>query len=244
MFNEIRNGNLAIGKKIKQLTKFEHLTVTIQLPILYSFRRCPYAMRSRLSIVVAGKKVAIREVILRNKPKEMLLASPKGTVPVLVLPNNQVIDESLDIMLWALDKIENKKFLEPEKGSFNEIMAMISSNDNEFKYHLDRYKYANRYENANPEHHRNQAAVILKTYEERLRNQRYLFGDDESLADIAIAPFVRQFAHTDFEWFNNQNWLRLSMWLEKFKASEKFRAIMVKYPAWDNQVAPGTQFYI
>ena len=198
-------------------------------PILYSFRRCPYAMRARMSLLKSGVEVELREVILRDRPEHMMEISPKGTVPVLLLPDGTVIEESLDIMLWRLD----------ESWLAGDWKDLIDVNDGDFKYHLDRYKYNNRYENVlSSEEHREHAVSILGTYEERLSKQAYLCGDSISLADIALSPFVRQFANTDRTWFDQLPLPYLLKWLEGILESNLFKACMVKHKQWQEGDEP------
>ncbi len=208
--------------------------MTTTLPVLYSFRRCPYAMRARLALQVSGLPYELREVSLKNKPAEMLAASPKGTVPVLVLLGGQVIDESLDIMRWALAQNDPDGWL--VNGSIEEML--IANNDGQFKHALDRYKYPNRYPlesdsdaRAFAVAQRVEAASWLQTLESRL-GQGCLCGPHPSLADMATLPFVRQFAHTDAQWFAEQPWPRLQTWLASFEASALFDAVMAKQQPW------------
>ncbi|MEQ8558847.1 MAG: glutathione S-transferase [Henriciella sp.] len=201
-------------------------------PVLYSFRRCPYAMRARLAIASAGLECRLREVVLRDKPVAMLEASPKGTVPVLVLEDGPVIDESLDVMLHALRNHDPENWLSPEEGSQEEMLALIADCDGGFKHHLDRYKYATRYEDADFEHHRREGAAFLKKLEERLATRDQLFGTRISLADMAIMPFVRQFANTDRDWFDAQPLPNLHRWLRGHLESARFRSVMPKFPQW------------
>ena len=198
-------------------------------PILYSFRRCPYAMRARMSLLESGVEVELREVILRDRPEHMMDISPKGTVPVLLLPDGTVIEESLDIMLWSLD----------ESWLAGDWKELIDVNDGDFKHHLDRYKYNNRYENVlSSEEHREHALSILKTYDERLSNQAYLCGDSISLADLALSPFVRQFANTDRGWFDQLPLLHLHNWLIGILEGDLFKSCMVKHKQWQNGQVP------
>jgi len=201
-------------------------------PILYSFRRCPYAMRARMAVQVANQTCEIREVVLRDKPTEMIEASAKATVPVLVLPNGDVIDESLDIMLWALHVRDPEGWLEPKDAPRDDMIELIELCENEFKPHLDRYKYANRYENSNPKEHRAKAEMFLKRIEVRLQDRPFLFGSKRTLSDIAIAPFVRQFANADRAWFDASPYPALQTWLEAFLASELLKEVMTKFPQW------------
>ena len=206
------------------------------LTVLYSFRRCPYAIRARLALQVSGLSYELREVSLKSKPPELLAASPKGTVPVLVLQNGEVIDESLDIMRWALAQNDPDSWL--TQGPQEEMQALIAGNDDQFKHALDRYKYPNRYPlesggdvQAFALAQRFEAASWLKTLEPRL-SAGWLFGRQASLADIATLPFVRQFAHTDAAWFAAQPWPQLRAWLARFEASELFESVMARRGLW------------
>ncbi|NJK67249.1 MAG: glutathione S-transferase [Microcoleus sp. SU_5_3] len=203
-------------------------------PILYSFRRCPYAMRARLALIASGVVCELREVVLRDKPQEMLDVSPKGTVPVLIDIKGRVIDESIEIMLWALAQNDPEKWLMPEQGSVVEMLELISEFDDGFKYHLDRYKYPNRYEDTDAIVHRKEGYLYLEKLNGLLSETTYLFGDSAALADRAIAPFVRQFAHVDRIWFNEQSWSHLQAWLAAFVDSEIYNCAMQKYPMWES----------
>lgn len=198
------------------------------LPILYSFRRCPYAMRARLALAASETEVEHREVLLRDKPTEMLAASPKGTVPILVLPDGQVIEESLDIMRWALGRSDPRGWLAPGETMFE----LVSQNDGPFKQALDRYKYPDRYEGEDALENRARGLEILTVLEARFAESKHLCGETMSLADAAIFPFVRQFAHTDRDWFAQQALPHLQAWLAAHLASPVFVAIMHKYPLW------------
>ena len=208
------------------------------LPVLYTFRRCPYAMRARLAIAVSGLQLEQREVVLRCKPAEMLAASPKGTVPVLLLPGGEVIEQSLDIMLWALRLNDPQQWLTPKGAALGDMLALVTGNDGAFKQSLDRYKYPNRYadESAGDAKafavaHRTQCANWLANLEARLSGG-WLCGPNASLADMALLPFVRQFAHTDASWFASQSWPRLQVWLAAFETSALYLAVMEKRPPW------------
>lgn len=203
--------------------------MSARLPILYSFRRCPYAMRARLALAASETSVEHREVLLRDKPAEMLAASPKGTVPVLVLSDGQVIEESLDIMRWALDRNDPSGWLAPDEAMF----GLVAINDGPFKQALDRYKYPNRYPGEDAQENRARGLEILTTLEARLARSAFLCGEAMSLADAAIFPFVRQFAHTDRDWFAAQDLPHLQAWLAAHLASPIFRAIMQKHPVWE-----------
>ncbi|MCF6283445.1 MAG: glutathione S-transferase [Candidatus Polarisedimenticolaceae bacterium] len=207
-------------------------------PILYSFRRCPYAMRARLAIRASAIQVELREVILREKPPEMLAISPKGTVPVLQLPDGQIVDESLDIVWWVLQQNDPLGWLNVTSEETNTGKILIETNDTLFKTALDRYKYPNRYAGDEREErefrlcYRQQGEGFLQTLEACLSQYRYLLGEQVSFADIAIFPFVRQFAHVDAEWFYATNYSHLQQWLNLLLESKLFRSVMQKYPAW------------
>ena len=205
--------------------------------ILYSFRRCPYAMRARLALQAAGQVVEHREIALKDKPAEMLRASPKGTVPVLVLADGTVLDESLDIMRWALERSDPQGWLGGDDADREDAWALIAHNDGEFKFHLDRYKYPHRYSLADGVVHRELARGFLETLQNRLALHSFLAGARFGLADAAIAPFVRQFAHTDAAWFAAQSWSHLAQWLQDFEASAAFAQVMEKHPVWPGDAA-------
>ena len=209
------------------------------LPVLYSFRRCPYAMRARLALLEAGQEVEHREIALKNKPAEMLRASPKGTVPVLVLADGSVLDESLDIMRWALERNDPQGWLASDAADREDAWALIAQNDGEFKFHLDRYKYPHRYGLADGAAHRELAQEFLDVLQDRLARYSFLAGARFGLADAAIAPFVRQFAHTDPAWFAAQTWSHLAQWLQDFEASAAFAQVMEKHPVWSGDVGSG-----
>ena len=202
------------------------------LPVLYSFRRCPYAMRARLALYASGIAVEHREIELKNKPVCMLAASPKGTVPVLVLPDGQVIDESLDIMRWALQAQDPLHWWPNDPLRFTAAIALIKDNDGPFKYALDRYKYPRRFGLDESAAWRDAGAEFLLQLEAMLASASYLAGNSWGLCDAALAPFVRQFAHTDKAWFAAQPWPHLAHWLKEFEASAMFAAIMHKHRPW------------
>lgn len=202
------------------------------LPVLYSFRRCPYAMRARLALAVSDQVCELREVVLRNKPQGLLLASPKGTMPVLVLPSGQVLEQSLDIMLWVLAQRDPEGWLTPSHGSVQDMLALIAECDGSFKQALDRCKYPIRYPDADPALARTQAVEWLQKLETRLGPNACLYGDRAALADMAIAPFVRQFAGIDDAWWSAQPWPRLQAWLAHWQSSPLFDQVMPKLPAW------------
>lgn len=191
---------------------------------LYSFRRCPYAMRARMALRYSGVPVEIIEVSLKAKPAEMLAISPKGTVPVLDA-GGQVIDESLEIMRWALAQNDPDDWL---LGGDSRIAELIEANDQVFKVHLNRYKYAERYPEQTMEVYRAEGALFLQKLDELLEGRDYLLTDHPCLADIALLPFVRQFAHVDREWFATTPYQRLQTWLQRFLESELFTSVMKK----------------
>jgi glutathione S-transferase len=200
--------------------------------ILYTFRRCPYAIRARLALYASGLAVEVREVTLRDKPASMLASSPKGSVPVLVLPDGCVVDESWEIMQWALRQHDPDGWL-GENGSYIDAgTPLVIDNDTTFKYYLDRYKYADRYPEHNQIHYRSEAEKFLLRLEDRLCATRYLLGDCVSIADVAIFPFIRQFSEVDKCWFQQAPYASLQRWLKDFLDSERFAAVMNKYSVW------------
>jgi glutathione S-transferase len=207
------------------------------LPVLYSFRRCPYAMRARLALAISGQACELREVVLKAKPAELLEASAKASVPVLVLASGEVIDQSLDIMRWALQRNDPAQWLSAQPEQAAQVQALIDDCESTFKQHLDRYKYPNRYDGAVALQHRAAAAVWLRGLAQQLSAEGWLFGPATSLADMAIAPFVRQFAQTDPLWFEQQDWSALQAWLKRIVSSALFESVMHKYPAWESGTA-------
>jgi glutathione S-transferase len=201
------------------------------LPILYSFRRCPYAMRSRMALATANIKYELREVVLRDKPEEMLAISTKGTVPVLQLSDGKIIDESLDVMYWSLAKSDPENWLQADEG---ETRFLIKGNDVDFKDKLDRYKYFTRYPEHDQLYYRKQAEKHLRNLEERLckNDARGLLETRMTLADIAIFPFIRQFSKVEADWFTQSPFPDLRRWLKSLEEGELFRSIMKKYPEW------------
>ena len=191
---------------------------------LYSFRRCPYAMRARMALRYCGVPVEIVEVSLKAKPAEMLAISPKGTVPVLNA-DGRVIDESLEIMRWALAQNDPQDWL---LSGDARVAELIEANDQVFKVHLNHYKYAERYHEQPMEVYRAEGEMFLRRLEELLEGRDYLLTDHPSLADVALMPFVRQFAHVDREWFAQTPYVRLQAWLQRFLESELFTSIMKK----------------
>ncbi len=206
-------------------------------------------MRARLALAVSGVTYELREVVLGNKPPELLIVSPKATVPVLVSPHGEVIDESLNIMLWALGQNDPQQWLTPGSASLGDMLMLVAANDGAFKHSLDRYKYPNRYAEEIPGEsagdanafalaHRTKCASWLAGLEVLLIDG-WLFGPRASIADMALLPFVRQFAHTDAAWFVSQPWTRLQAWLARFEASAIYLTVMEKFPPWQADKSQG-----
>ena len=207
------------------------------LPILYSFRRCPYAMRARMAIWASGSAVSLREVVLRNKPAELVEASPKATVPVLVLANGSVIEESIAIMDWVLEQNDPKSW----GDASTDTAALISACDGGFKGWLDKYKYADRHPEQSAVHYREQAEGFIADLEQRLSEQRWLGGGQATRADVAVFPFVRQFAGVDPTWWLNAPYPAVRTWLNDWLVSDTFTGVMAKYPPWQPD-APEVMF--
>lgn len=196
-------------------------------PILYSFRRCPYAIRARMVLSYMEVSVELREVLLNERPQSLYKISSKGTVPVLLLKDGKVLDESLDIMRWAIKQGEQNLY----EDKLNEQNQLIKYNDIKFKYWLDKYKYHVRYLEHSREYYQRKCSKTLAEYDMRLRGNAYLMGDRIRLADIAIFPFIRQCANVDQNWFNNK-YPNLNRWLEIWKQSRVFKSVMMKYNQW------------
>ncbi|MFK5913833.1 MAG: glutathione S-transferase [Woeseiaceae bacterium] len=202
------------------------------LPIFYSFRRCPYAIRARLALKISAVDVVLREVKLSDKPHAMLACSPKGTVPVLQLSDKIIIEESKEIMLWALAKNDPEKWMANDVSVEQETNYLIDVNDNEFKQHLDHYKYADRFPEFSMQKYRKQGEEFLQKLEEKLSVTAFLLSDEMSLVDIAIFPFIRQFAYVDKDWFDVSEYEYLKKWLNYFLQSELFNSVMKKHKPW------------
>lgn len=233
------------------------------LPVLFTFRRCPYAIRARLALAYSGQPFIWREVVLKDKPETLLRISPKATVPVLLLPDGRVIDESRDIMLWALQQKDPQHWLgtglesglddDPDEQNnkidvvkadvikadvveakvTEDISTLIDQNDNTFKANLDRYKYADRYPEHPASHYRAAAEKFVQQLEQRLAKTDHLMGNHQTLADVAIFPFIRQFAGVDPVWFEQAPYPQLRSWLQRWLQSELFLSVMTKYPRWN-----------
>ena len=196
--------------------------------ILYSFRRCPWAMRARLALRYAGCEVQVCEVAMKHKPAELLALSPKGTVPVLDTGNG-VLEESLDIMRWALTRNDPQDWrLQADPAAAQQAEQLIARNDSEFKAQVNLYKYAERYPDYSREQYRQQAETWLAELEQLLEGRPYLLADHPSLADAALLPLMRQFAGVEPQWFAEAAYPRVRSWLEGWLASELFKAVMAK----------------
>ena len=199
-------------------------------PRLYSFRRCPYAMRARLGLLFAGLQVELREITLKNKPPQMLAISPKGTVPVLQLLDGTVIEESREIMTWALEQQDAQGLLAAQT-----LPQAIDKNDNEFKYWLDRYKYADRHLDMSQAEYRQRGEAFLQMLEELLIKNSYLLGESITIADIGIMPFVRQFAHVNRKVFYDLPYPNLQRWLQDWLNHPLFLQAMTKFAPWQEK---------
>ena len=200
------------------------------LPCLYSFRRCPYAMRARLGLLFAELSVELREITLKNKPEQMLAISPKGTVPVLQLLDGSVIEESVEIMTWSLKQNDPKGLF--DESVLSQANTLIARNDNEFKQWLDRYKYADRHPEMTQIEYRQQGEVFLQDLEALLNKNTYLLGNSVTIADIGIMPFVRQFAHVDRDVFYGLPYPKLQLWLQHWLEHPLFVQAMTKFQPW------------
>lgn len=196
-------------------------------------------MRGRMALMLAGQGVHLRELILRDKPAHMLEVSPKGTVPVLILPDGTVIDESLAVMEWALGQADPHKVL--AGADVSAAKALIAQNDGPFKHHLDRYKYATRYDDVDETTHRAEGSTFLAALDAQLADAGQLFGPRPTFADYAIFPFARQFRIADMAWFDAQDWPHLHPWLAAHMASDLFARAMAKFPLW-NETGIQTRF--
>ena len=204
-------------------------------PILWSFRRCPYAIRARMAVLSAGLEVELREIKLKDKPPAFLKASPSATVPNLQAGDLN-LDESLDIMLWALGQSDPLGFLNmPDIGE-----TLIAQNDGPFKAALDHTKYAIRYPDLDPQSERRKASDFIQSLNTRLTENLFLMGDRPTLADVAIFPFVRQFAHIDRAWFDAQPWPQVILWLDGFLQSANYQKAITKVTVWSD----GTPRYL
>ncbi len=217
------------------LTVKKYMTA-YSLSCLYSFRRCPYAMRARLGLLFAELPVELREITLKNKPAHMLAISPKGTVPVLQIADGVVIEESREIMEWALEQQDPQELMNPK--TLHQGNTLIEQNDQEFKHWLDRYKYTDRHLEITQTEYRKKGEAFLQILEELLTKNTYLLGDSVTIADIGIMPFVRQFAHVDRDVFYSLPYPKLQIWLKNWLAHPLFIQAMTKFQPWQDGDEP------
>ena len=204
------------------------------LPILYSLRRCPYAMRGRMGIALSQQKVLLREIVTKDKPSELLASSPKGTVPVLVLPQGTIIEQSIEVMIWALEQNDPQDLLRSSEPELNqEILELIARNDNEFIGHLEKYRASVRYRNVDTEQRRQACEGFISELESKLAQHEYLFGDTPSLADFAVMPFVSQFVRVEKKWFVQSEYQNVGRWLRAHLDSKLYTQVMKQYPLWN-----------
>ena len=205
----------------------EQLDKSKSKPYLFSYRRCPYAMRARMALVESKIEFDVYEISLRNKPQEMLSISPKGTVPVLRV-NELVLDESLEIMKWAYKNSKSKQLNVLESDKQTTANKLIEINDGKFKDFLDCYKYFERYPNKSKQEHRENCYFFLDILEKRLKDTLFLINDERTFADISIFPFIRQFMNVDKGWFDESEYIKIKKWLTLLVESDLFEKIMVK----------------
>ena len=196
--------------------------------ILYSFRRCPYAIRARIAILTSGINVEIREITLKDKPSALLRSSSKATVPVLITADERIIDESIDIMNWALKQSDPKKWLPSDTKEEQLTSELTNNNDHIFKHFLDRYKYSDRYPENSELYYRQQAELTLINLEHHLTHNTYLVSNRLTMVDVALLPFIRQFAFVDIDLFETSRYLKLRGWLNKILDSKFFNTVMKK----------------
>lgn len=202
-------------------------------PILYSLRRCPYAMRARIGLLLAEQPVMLRDIVMKNIPPEMLAVSPKGTVPVLVLDDSSVIDESIEIMIWALNKNDpNNLLLSDQPNALSAMLTLINRNDNEFVESLEKYKVAARYHDLAEVYYRQQCELFIYQLEQCLTEHNFLMGISPSLADYALLPFIRQFSRVDRKWYLQAPYPNLHRWLNTHYQNPLYSKAMTKYPQW------------
>lgn len=204
-----------------------------QRPVLYSFRRCPFAIRARMALHTSEIDFEHREILLKDKPPEMLAISPKATVPVLITDNGEVLDESSNIVFWSLGIHDPDRWLGKDQSLIPEIKTLLERNDVAFKPFLDRYKYADRHPEKSPEAHRTACLFYLEELEAKLTANQFLLGDYLTAGDIVVMPFIRQFAFVDKTWFDQTPYPRLKAWLEDRLLSPLFIKTMAKVPLWE-----------
>lgn len=208
-------------------------------PILYSFRRCPYCMRAHMGLTYSSLTIQLREVTLKDMPDELLKVSPDKTVPVLVLPENNSMDESWDILKWALQQNDPDNWLGEDEQYLADAEMLVETNDFSFKSDLDHYKYADRYPENSKEHYRKECEEFIEELEEMLTEHSYLLTDKLTVADIAVFPFVRQFSLVDKTWFDQSRYTNVQRWLDILINSELFQSTFLKHDTWrpgDNEI--------
>ena len=219
------------------------METNFKYPILYTFRRCPYAMRARFAIRSSNIVVEVREIKLQEKPSKFLKSSPKGTVPVLITNSGQVLEESLDIIYWALNKNDPHKWLAKGKLKNQDVTKLLDDLENKFKPNLDKYKYPNRFSGVNRYLYRDKNLCFLKKLNSHLENNKSLNCEHLTLLDYAIFPFIRQFRNVDQEWFDKLNFSFLNKWINQILDSQDFSSIMNKFKKWEpNDIPIYTRF--
>lgn len=204
----------------------------MQTPVLYSFRRCPYCMRAHMALKYSGLSIELREVKLSGMPEEALKHSPKATVPILVLPDGTVMDESWDIVKWALQQNDPDNWLGEKNAFLQDAEMLIEVNDFSFKEDLDHYKYSDRFPEHNEQHYRQACEEFIEEIEEILAENRYLLGGQLSLADIAVFPFIRQFSLVDKAWFDESHYTKVKSWLDSLISTTLFQNAFQKHDIW------------
>lgn len=208
----------------------------MSLPVLYSLQHCPFAMRARMALLLSKQDVMLRAVVTKDKPREMLVISPKGTVPIIIFPDDTIIDESLDIMIWALHKNDPKDLLYKEQPEmYPQMLSLINICDTEFRVNLSAYKYGSRYHESNEVELRSKCEIFIKQIESLLEKNTYLFGEKLSMADLAVLPNLRQFMNVDKKWFRKTDYPKLTKWLATLMQSLLFTKTMRKYPLWNEK---------
>ncbi|MEM5527480.1 glutathione S-transferase [Gammaproteobacteria bacterium AS21] len=217
------------------MTNNTKITDTIDsYPVLYSLQNCPYAMRARLALLLSEQVVIIRAITLKNKPQHMLEVSPKGTVPVLILADGSVLQESIDIMLWALKQQDPHQLLLQDEEQYQQIIELIERGDNEFKHPLEQYRAAKRYHKDTEQYWRQQCEVFIAELEQRLEETGHFVGQQLSLADYAFIPFMRQFGRVDRKWFAQAPYPKVKAWLTTQLQSRLYAKMMTKHELWQH----------
>ncbi|WP_438467113.1 glutathione S-transferase [Marinomonas sp. PE14-40] len=205
-------------------------------PILYSFRRCPYAIRARYALSLLNIKVEIREVVLRNKPEALLRLGGRSSVPQMICEQGVRYPESMDIIRWAMARKQNANIY--SKPQEREIAAWLFQTDHRFKFWLDKYKYADRHPDFSQEYYRSQGERFLRRLESKLSKQAFLLGDEMSMADVLVFPFIRQFRGVDNTWFDQSQYTSVKLWLNQIIEDKTFEKVMIKLPPWQEVDEP------